>query len=70
MNLKKLLNSKWTAVAPKNGEKHFVVTKVEKNAKDPQVVDFICLEAVTSKKVYQISPSELKNETVWRQGWK
>jgi tryptophan-rich hypothetical protein len=69
MNLKKLLNSKWTAVVPENGEKHFVVTKVERNSKDAQVVDFVCLEAVTSKRVYQIDPRELGNKAVWLQGW-
>jgi hypothetical protein len=28
INPKKLLNSKWTAVEPKKGERHFMVTEV------------------------------------------
>lgn len=41
VNKKKLLNSKWTAVNPKNKEKHFQVTKVSLNINDCQVIDFI-----------------------------
>ncbi len=70
MNLKKLLNSKWTAANPKEGQKHFIVPKVEINSKDSQIVDFICLEAVTTKAVYQIRPNELKDRGLWFQGWK
>ena len=66
---KKALNSKWTALRPKNKEKHFIVIKVYKNEIDSQKIDSIDIEAVYTKKVYNIDPQLLENEEVWSIGW-
>ncbi len=65
---KKLLHSKWTAIAPINKEKHFVVTEVEFN-EDNQVIHCL-LEAVMSKRSEPIKWHILSNSDVWVQGWK
>lgn len=68
INPKKLFNSKWTAVKPKNKEKHFLVTEVEFD-EEGEVID--CqIEAVMSKNVYSIDWRNLKNTDQWTQGWK
>ena len=68
--MKKLLNSKWTAVSPQNKEKHFVVTKVKTNDEDDQVIDWIILTAVMTGREQRLDPKVLKDELVWKQGWK
>ena len=68
INPAKLLNSKWTAVIPKNKEKHFLVTEVEYD--DERVVVSCTLEAVMSKRAITIDWRELKNSDTWKQGWK
>jgi tryptophan-rich hypothetical protein len=65
---KKLLLTKWTAVKPVARQKHFLVTKViQIEPEDP--IEMIEIEAVYSKKVSQINWRDLKDESVWRQGW-
>ncbi len=65
---KKLLNSKWTAVQPKNKEKHFIIVEVDYD-EDKNVV--LCVqEAVMTKRQCEIDWRELKNADVWRPGWK
>jgi len=65
--MKKLLNSKWTAIEPKNKEKHFVVIKT--NEVD-QVAESVLIEAIFTKNEYEISIQELKNPQIWQKGWK
>ncbi len=65
---KKLLLSKWTAVSPVARQKHFLVTKVIQIEPDDPI-EMIEIEAIYSKKVSQINWRELKDETVWLQGW-
>lgn len=65
---KKLLNSKWTAVKPKNKEKHFIVTEVEYD--DDKNVVLCILQAVMTKRQSEIDWRELKDEDAWRSGWK
>lgn len=64
---KKLLNSKWTAVAPTNREKHFLVTKVD-FGEDQEVCSCI-LEAVYSGRERAIDWRHLKDASKWKQGW-
>jgi tryptophan-rich hypothetical protein len=65
---KKLLLSKWTAVKPIAKQKHFLVTKViQLDPDDP--IELVEIEAIHSKKVSQINWRELRDETIWRQGW-
>ncbi|PWR00689.1 TIGR02450 family Trp-rich protein [Leucothrix pacifica] len=68
INPKKLLNSKWTAVTPKNREKHFIITKVEFD--EEGLVESCILEAILSKRAESIDWTELKNEAQWIQGWR
>lgn len=64
---KKLLHSKWTAVTPKNKEKHFLVTAVKF---DEQGNVILCaIEAVMSKRSAPIQWQQLKDIGQWRQGW-
>lgn len=49
---KKLLPTKWTAVKPRNLEKHFVVTRVIEPEPPSMRVEHIELEAVHSKQVF------------------
>jgi tryptophan-rich hypothetical protein len=63
-----VISTQWTAVNPKQKEKHFIVTSLHTNEKD-QIVG--CdLEAVTSKTSYEIVWQVLKNSQVWLMGWK
>lgn len=66
---KKLLHTKWTAVTPRNKEKHFLVTKVIEPLPPGSPVVSIEIEAVHSKRVRVIAWRELKNALQWRRGW-
>ncbi len=68
INPKKLLHSKWTAVAPKNKEKHFLVTEVEFDEEGAVVSCLI--EAVMSKREFALDWRQLKDGSRWIQGWK
>lgn len=68
INPKKLLNSKWTAVAPVNKEKHFLVTELEFDEEGE--VTHCLLEAVISNRSEAINWQQLKNNELWLQGWK
>lgn len=66
---KKLLHSKWTAVAPVDREKHFMVTHVYLPEDPAAPIEWIDLEAVYTKRVERIQWQALADETRWRQGW-
>jgi tryptophan-rich hypothetical protein len=66
---KKLLLTKWTAVAPLNREKHFVVVRVIEPEPPAVRVDQVELEAVHSKRVLLLNWRELTDGSVWIQGW-
>ncbi|MBU6271828.1 MAG: TIGR02450 family Trp-rich protein [Betaproteobacteria bacterium] len=66
---KKLLLSKWTAVHPRNREKHFVVVRVIEPEPPAVRIERIELEAVHSGRVLQLHWRELTDPRVWRQGW-
>ncbi len=68
INPKKLLHSKWTAVSPVNKEKHFLLTELEFD-EEGNVIHCL-LEAVISNRAEPIDWHQLKNSTLWRQGWK
>jgi tryptophan-rich hypothetical protein len=67
VNPKKLLNSKWTAVAPRNKEKHFLVTDIE-FGEQGLVLSFE-IEAVMTNRTLPIEWQELRDTTQWLQGW-
>ena len=66
---KKLLLTKWTAVAPQQKDKHFLVTKVVQPEVPSEAIEWIEIEAVFSRAVQRIAWRELKEPTLWRQGW-
>lgn len=66
---KKLLHTKWTAVAPKNKEKHFLVTKVIEPVPPGSPVVSVEIEAVHSKRARIIGWRELTDAAHWRRGW-
>ncbi|MCL2912882.1 TIGR02450 family Trp-rich protein [Shewanella corallii] len=68
INPRKLRGSKWTAVTPRNKEKHFLVSDVEYDEEGS--VTSCTIEAVMSKNEYPINWRELKKPEIWRQGWK
>ena len=69
LNARKLLHTKWTAVAPTRREKHFLVIRVvTPDLPDAPVVD-VEIEAVHSKRARIIAWRELRDPAVWRQGW-
>ena len=63
----KLHHTKWTAAHPENHEKHFLVTRVVDDVDEPLRV---VLEAVHSKREYVYPWTDLKDDTVWLQGWR
>ncbi|WP_445946865.1 TIGR02450 family Trp-rich protein [Shewanella sp.] len=68
INPKKLLNSKWTAVAPVNKEKHFMITEIEFD--EEGIVVLCSIEAVISKHSTPIDWHDLQDDTRWVHGWK
>ncbi len=69
LHAKKLVGTKWTAVAPREREKHFLVVA----SVDPQLADgpveFVDLEAVHSGRVQRLRWEQLRDPEHWRQGW-
>ena len=70
VNPKKLALSKWTAVAPRNKEKHFLVTQVIAPLPPSIQIEAVELEAINSGRRFVLPWRELTNPLVWRQGWK
>ncbi|WP_413694268.1 TIGR02450 family Trp-rich protein [Psychromonas sp. KJ10-2] len=68
INPKKLLNSKWTAVKSINKEKHFLITKVSFD--EEGVVTLCVIEAIISHRQTEIDWRDLKETSLWKQGWK
>jgi len=66
---KKLLHTKWTAVTPRNQEKHFLVTKVIEPTPPGSPVASVEIEAVHSKRARIIAWRELTDAHQWRRGW-
>jgi len=66
---KKLLLSKWTAVAPLSKDKHFLVTKVVLPEIEGGRVEWIDLEAVHSKSTRRMQWTALRDATQWVRGW-
>ena len=69
INLKKLPNSKWTAVTPSDREKHFLVLDwVRDDAGEP--TDQVVLEAVLTNRLREIHWRDLEDSHSWRIGWR
>jgi len=63
----KLHHSKWTAVQPEGGEKHFMVISLVRD-EDEHVVDVI-LQAVLTKREFTLHWRDLKDDQTWQMGW-
>ncbi len=68
LNPRKLLLSKWTAAAPQNREKHFLVTELF--CDDEGTVLEIELQAVMTKRSQKLAWQTLQNDQTWQMGWK
>jgi tryptophan-rich hypothetical protein len=66
---KKLLHTKWTAVTPRNKEKHFLVTRVIEPEPPGSPVVSVEIEAVHSRRARVVAWRELKDAARWRRGW-
>ena len=64
----KLHHSKWTAVTPRNREKHYLVTRVLRN--ENERISKCIIEAVHSRRETLIDWRELEDSSRWMQGWK
>lgn len=69
LNPKKLLLTKWTAAAPRDKEKHFVVVRVVVPDPPATRIDQVELEAVHSGRTVVLHWRELTDGRQWRQGW-
>jgi tryptophan-rich hypothetical protein len=69
LNPKKLLLTKWTAVSPRNKEKHFLVIRVVEPEAPAVRVEQVELEAVHSRRTILLHWRELTDADQWRQGW-
>lgn len=68
LNPDKLLLSKWTAVAPQNRERHFLVSRLLRD--EAERVVGCELEAVLTRRVQCLDWRALQDEAVWQQGWR
>ncbi|TVU70095.1 TIGR02450 family Trp-rich protein [Cobetia crustatorum] len=69
INPEKLLRSKWTAIAPKNRERHFIVTTLHRDEEKEHVVE-VTLQAVMTHNDYTFAWRDLADDAVWQMGWK
>ncbi|MDX1467308.1 MAG: TIGR02450 family Trp-rich protein [Halomonas sp.] len=68
INPEKLHHSKWTAVAPRHKEKHFLVTTLLRD--EEETVVEVILEAVYTRRETTLPWQALKDDATWRMGWK
>lgn len=66
---KKLLHTKWTAVAPRHRERHFLVTKLVDPEPPGAPLEFVELEAVLTRRSRVLAWRELTDPAMWRRGW-
>jgi tryptophan-rich hypothetical protein len=69
LNANKLLLSKWTAVEPREREKHFMVVKVLDPLSAGGQVTHVQIEAVISGRVSTLAWRELADTARWKRGW-
>ena len=67
INPNKLHHSKWSAVQPKDKEKHFIVTELVRDEQDTVVN--VVLQAVLTQHERTLHWRELKDDTTWQNGW-
>lgn len=68
INPQKLLLSKWTAVTPRNREKHFIVTDLVRDEQGQVLC--VELQAVLTKRSELLAWQSLQHKEQWLMGWK
>lgn len=68
INPAKLQHSKWTAAQPREREKHFMVTRVHRDGAGR--VTACTLEAVHSRREFDLDWRELRDPARWLTGWR
>lgn len=68
INPNKLLHSKWTAVSPRDREKHFLVVGCERDHEDQ--VTAVEIEAVLTRRSEILPWQQLKDSARWLMGWR
>ena len=63
MDIKHLINSKWTHLKIEQGRRHFRVLSFSKSK---QRVELIC---IIDNSIHFHALSELKNKAIWQPGW-
>lgn len=69
INPHKLLLSKWTAVEPRERQKHFIVTRVHTPEVETDPISQIDLQAVLTRRTWTLDWHELQDAECWLQGW-
>ena len=69
LNAKKLMLTKWTAVRPVAKQKHFLISRVIQPDDPADPIELVEIEAVFSKTTQIIAWRDLKDDSIWRQGW-
>ena len=69
LNPEKLQLSKWTAVNPRDREKHFLVTRVIHSKSPATPIQQVVLEAVLTHRRITLDWTELADKQKWLQGW-
>lgn len=68
INPRKLLLSKWTALSPRNRERHFLVTELHRD--EAGNVLEIDLQAVLTGRSERLDWHQLEAPERWQMGWK
>ncbi|KTT33177.1 TIGR02450 family Trp-rich protein [Pseudomonas rhizoryzae] len=69
INPSKLLHSKWTAVQPRERQRHFIVTRVYTPEVESEPISRIDLQAVLTRRTWTLDWHELLDAECWLQGW-
>ena len=69
LNPAKLLLSKWSAVLPRDREKHFLVTRAINPEAPAHQIEDVEMEAALTRRRLIVPWRELENDGQWRQGW-
>ncbi len=70
LNPQKLLLSKWTAVTPRNKEKHFLVMQLLLPEVADAPIELIELQAIYNRRSRIMPWRELTDSSLWLPGWR
>ena len=64
------VGSKWTALAPRERDKHFVAVRIFRAEAKPNAPQFAELQAIISKRSRNVPVQQLEDATQWARGWR